>query len=216
VKSAGWNWSRRDQEFLRKITGNALYSARAITGLALELPEYEARVAAVQAAEDAAAARVQEARKAKAAAARAGTGSFAEVLTAAMRKGAQFKVTIPSSLETPKAGKKLSPSVRKGPQRGWVLAYKTGEQAPNPFGGGGMRPGLRNFTVVALRSGNDVSLQLYASGGWRLEPDALVDQAVVSGAYALGGQGVPAVTDAIAQMIKAATLRKAALDVIRS
>jgi len=138
LKGDGWRWSRRNTAWQRQLTNNAVWSASRLLGI--DLPSLD--TSALQQAEDEAARKVQEARKARKAAAREGEGTFWDVLDAAMRKGSQFKLLLPKDIDSPKAGKKVSPSMstwkswgRSAP--GFNFIYRTKEAGRSKWSPGG-------------------------------------------------------------------------------
>lgn len=90
-KQGGWRWDRGNQAFSRHLNNSAVQSARNLLGVAIPWVAEEVTQAAQQAA-DAAAAEVQERRAQLKQAAREGEGRLQDVLDAAMRKRARFKV----------------------------------------------------------------------------------------------------------------------------
>lgn len=135
IRSSGWKWSRRHQAFSRQLTENAIASAAGITGLPLGdegLPLLTERFEAVQKASEAAASAVQEARKARKAAAREGEGTFWDVLNAAMRKRSQF--ALPAPEHSTIAGKRVTPSVSRNSRGGYSLTWKVKAPMKDHFG----------------------------------------------------------------------------------
>lgn len=155
--SRGWNWSRRAGAFQRPVTQAAITSAEQISGL--ELPGLADRFAKIQAASDEAAKQAQAARATRKAAARKGAGSFRDVLDAAMRRGAQFKLEAPAS--SPVAGKKLSPSVKRV-SAGYMLTWRTKESGKSPFGGRAPVPHARRLGI-RVHLGEDGSVSAFSN-----------------------------------------------------
>jgi hypothetical protein len=154
VKGHGFKYSRRfDSAYRSNITGSAVRDVKIITGVDLfdEIPGLNERFEEAKRREEEAAKQVQEARKARKQAAREGEGTLADVVNAAMRKRAQFKLPAPADSE--KAGKKISPSVRKvgGATLAYMFTYNTGEKARFLSA---MRPGKREM-IVGMKQRED-------------------------------------------------------------
>lgn len=194
-KAHGWHWARTLGALSRQLTNDAIRSARELTGA--DLP-WLARSGTVAAASEAAAQRVQEARKERKAAARAGEGALGDVLDAAMRKRARFKLD------------GIAPSVSKA-GAGYALLYDTGEKAPLFQGGGAVAQGRQ--VVVGFAGGRNadepVRIWLYPN---RYYPhERVMAEVGVNLGHAATAADVERILDAVAALVKTQKLADFAL-----
>gem|GEM_PF-6939040 len=211
IKGYGWKWSRKHEAAQRQITPSALQSAERITGL--KLPSLAERFEEVRQASDEAAAAVQATRKAKKAAARAGEGTFAEVLAVAMKRRAQFKLT-PAN-----AKKALSPSVRvvRTPGRGtagYMLTYKTGETDKSPFGSGALVPHGRRLGVRVV-TGSEARVEAF-SNQYRPTDSTVGRPVSLELSDTLSAEDVPRVVAAIRRLLQQLGLERIPLTYLGS
>lgn len=197
LKHSGWKWSPSNAAWQRQLTDNAVRSAREFTGL--PLPYLAERQQARQAASEAAAQAVQAARTERKGAARAGEGTFGDVLDAEMRRGARWKLPAPS-------GKVISPSVSRT-SKGWMLTYRTGETGKSPFGGGGTREFTRHWVVGLVVRHGLAYLSLYPNQNYPGENVAQSREIPLQSPPA--ASDVPAVLEAVGDMLTAQGLEGA-------